>query len=78
MVEQSYSKNRNSYPLLTFPPTFVIIGALKYTLLSINNSMLAQAIDFTANENIYQGCIRLAILKKKQIYKFVENKNVIM
>jgi hypothetical protein len=40
--------------------------------------MLAQAIDFTANENIYQGCIRLAILKKKQKYIFLENKNVIM
>ena len=43
VVEQSYSKNRNSYPLLTFPPTLVIIGALKYTLLSINNSSIGKS-----------------------------------
>jgi hypothetical protein len=43
VVEQSHLKNRNSYTLLTFPLTLVIIGALKYTLLSINNSSIGKS-----------------------------------
>jgi len=40
--------------------------------------MLAQAIDVTVKENIYQGCIRLPILKKKTKHNFLENKNITM
>ena len=36
--------------------------------------MLAQAIDVTVKEIIYQGCIRLAIKKKKKNINFLRMK----